>query len=276
LTFVIAGGGPTGVELAGALSELITLVLSKDFPDQDVSEARILLLEAAQRLLPGMPEDLSARTLRVLQRKGIEVRFGEAVSGFDRREVALKGGETIPAQTLIWAAGVRSDGLINALGAELAAQGRVRLEPTLQLPGHPEVFVVGDAAYSEDEQGKPLPMVAPVATQQADSAVDNLLALLDNRPLKPFHYKDPGSMATIGRNQAVARLGRFHFHGFIAWIIWIVVHIYQLIGFRNRLVVLINWAWDYFLYDRAIRTIFDSSKLQTERDKEQAERVSRV
>ncbi len=255
LTFVIAGGGPTGVELAGALSELISLVLSKDFPRQDVAKARILLLEAAGRLLPGMPEDLARHTVAVLQRKGVEVRFGAAVSGFDRRQVTLRSGESIPAYTLIWAAGIRSNGLARSLGAELAAGGRVRVEPSLQLPGRPEVFVIGDAAYGEDERGQPLPMVAPVATQQADCAVDNLIRLIAGRPLEPFRYKDPGAMATIGRNQAVARLGRLRFRGFIAWIVWIVVHIYQLIGFRNRLVTLINWAWDYFLYDRAIRTI---------------------
>jgi NADH dehydrogenase len=255
LTFVIAGGGPTGVELAGAVAELSRLVLSKDFPNLDAGQTRILLLEAAKRLLPGMPERLAQRTVEVLRKKGVEVRFGAAVSGFDRRQVSLKDGETIPAHTLIWAAGIRSAGLIDALGAELAAQGRVRVEPTLQLPGRTEVFVIGDAAYVEDEQGQPLPMVAPVATQQADSAADNLLNLIKGCPLKPFVYKDPGAMATIGRNQAVVRLGRLRFHGFLAWLIWIVVHIYQLIGFRNRLVVLINWAWDYFLYDRAIRTI---------------------
>jgi NADH dehydrogenase len=255
LTFVIAGGGPTGVELTGALSELITLVLSKDFPRQNIAEVRILLLEAAQRLLPGMPEDLARHTVEILRRKGVEVRFDAAVSGFDRRQVTLRSGEVIPARTLIWAAGIRPSGLVRSLGAELAPGGRVRVEPTLQLPGRPEVFVIGDAAYFEDEAGQPLPMVAPVATQQADCAVDNLRRMLESRPLKPFRYKDPGAMATIGRNQAVARLGRFQFRGFIAWIIWIVVHIYQLIGFRNRLVTLINWAWDYFLYDRAIRTI---------------------
>ncbi len=255
LTFVIAGGGPTGVELAGALSELITLVLSKDFPRQDIGEARILLLEAAQRLLPGMPADLARHTVDALRRKGVEVRFGAAVSGFDRRQVTLHDGAIVPTRTLIWAAGIRPNGLIQALGAEQAAQGRVRVEPSLQLPGRPEVFVVGDAAYAEDGAGQPLPMVAPVATQQADCAAENLLRLRAGRPLRPFRYRDPGAMATIGRNQAVARLGRFHFRGFIAWLIWIVVHIYQLIGFRNRLVTLINWAWDYFLYDRAIRTI---------------------
>lgn len=255
LTFIIAGGGPTGVELAGALSELITLVLSKDFPRQNIAETRILLLEAAQRLLPGMPEDLARHTVEALRRKGVEVRFDAAVGGFDRTQVTLRSGESIPTRTLIWTAGIRPNGLIQSLGTELATGGRVRVEPSLQLPGHPEVFVIGDAAYAEDERGQPLPMVAPVAAQQADCAVGNVRRLIEGRPPEPFRYRDPGAMATIGRNQAVARLGRLRFRGFIAWIIWIVVHIYQLIGFRNRLVTLINWAWDYFLYDRAIRTI---------------------
>ncbi|MHB8854997.1 MAG: NAD(P)/FAD-dependent oxidoreductase [Bellilinea sp.] len=255
LTFVVVGGGPTGVEMAGAISELIRLVLTKDFPDQDFSHSRVLLLEATDRLLAAMPAGLGQATREALKKKGVEVRFGAAVESFDGQTVKLHGGETIPTHTLIWAAGVRSAALVDALGLPQAAQQRVRVEPTLQLPGHPEVYVIGDAAYLEDENKAPLPMVAPVAMQQGEHAADNLVQALNEQPQISFHYHDPGTMATIGRNQAVAWIGPLQLHGFLAWVAWLVVHIFQLIGFRNRLLVLINWAWDYFFYDRAVRLI---------------------
>ncbi|MHB8112372.1 MAG: NAD(P)/FAD-dependent oxidoreductase [Bellilinea sp.] len=255
LTFVVVGGGPTGVEMAGAISELIRLVLTKDFPDQDFSHSRVLLLEATDRLLAAMPAGLGQATQKALKKKGVEVRFGAAVESFDGRTVKLSGGETISTHTLIWAAGVRSAALVDTLGLPQAAQRRVRVEPTLQLPGHPEVYVIGDAAYLEDENKAPLPMVAPVAMQQGEHAADNLVQALNEQPQISFHYHDPGTMATIGRNQAVAWIGPLQLHGFLAWVTWLVVHIFQLIGFRNRLLVLINWAWDYFFYDRAVRLI---------------------
>ena len=255
LTFVVVGGGPTGVEMAGAISELIRLVLTKDFPDQDFSHSRVLLLEATDRLLAAMPAGLGQATREALKKKGVEVRFGAAVESFDGQTVKLHGGETIPTHTLIWAAGVRSAALVDTLGLPQAAQQRVRVEPTLQLPGHPEVYVIGDAAYLEDENKAPLPMVAPVAMQQGEHAADNLVQALNEQPQISFHYHDPGTMATIGRNQAVAWIGPLQLHGFLAWVTWLVVHIFQLIGFRNRLLVLINWAWDYFFYDRAVRLI---------------------
>jgi NADH:ubiquinone reductase (H+-translocating) len=267
LTFVIAGGGPTGVEMAGAISELIQLVLKKDFPHQDFSQARVLLLEAAERLLPALPLELGLATLHALERKGVEVRFKTAVAGFDGRKVDLKDSQSIAARTLIWAAGIRAADIFDQLGVAQAAQRRVRVEPTLQLPGHPEVFVIGDGAYLKDENGAPLPMIAPVALQQADCAVNNLRSLFNPNKMHPFVYKDPGVMATIGRNQAVARLGKLHFRGFIAWIIWVVVHIFQLIGFRNRLIVMITWAWDYFHYDRALRLIGPELQPQSEKSR---------
>ena len=255
LTFVVVGGGPTGVEMAGAISELIRLVLTKDFPDLDFSHSRVLLLEATDRLLAAMPAGLGQATQKALKKKGVEVRFGAVVESFDGQTVKLRGGETIPTHTLIWAAGVRSAALVDTLGLPQAAQRRVRVEPTLQLPGHPEVYVIGDAAYLEDENKAPLPMVAPVAMQQGEHAADNLVQALNEQPQISFHYHDPGTMATIGRNQAVAWIGPLQLHGFLAWVTWLVVHIFQLIGFRNRLLVLINWAWDYFFYDRAVRLI---------------------
>ncbi len=254
LTLVVVGGGPTGVESAGALSELVRLVLTKDFPTLDVKDVRVILLEATDRLLADFPERLREYTGETLWRKHVEVRFGARVVGFDGERVALQGGEVIPARTLLWAAGVRAAPLADRLGVKQASLGRLVVRPTLQLAGHDEVFAIGDAAFLEAE-GHSLPMMAPVAMQQGELAARNVVHLIRGEPLERFRYRDPGSLATIGRTAAVARLGRFHFTGFLAWWLWLVVHIVQLIGFRNRLLVLINWAWDYFLYDRAVRLI---------------------
>ncbi|NPV74842.1 MAG: NAD(P)/FAD-dependent oxidoreductase [Anaerolineae bacterium] len=255
LTFVVVGGGPTGVESAGALSELTRLALVKDYPDLDLQDVRILLLEGANRLLPAMPPDLSAFTLEALKRKKVEVRLGAIVESFNGRQVILKDGQALPAHTLIWAAGVQAHPLVASLGQPVGGQGRVRALPTLQLPDYPEVFVIGDAAYLEDPANLPLPMVAPVAMQQGDCAAKNILRHIEGEALKPFVYRDPGALATIGRNQAVAKIGGLKFRGFLAWMVWLGAHILRIIGFRNRLIVLINWAWDYFFYDRAVRLI---------------------
>lgn len=256
LTFVVVGGGPTGVECAGAVSELIRLVLNRDYPQISPKDMRVVLLEAGSRLLAGMPDDLSDATAETLWHKHVEVRFGSAVTGFDGDQVTLKSGEILPCRTLIWAAGIRAAGLVDTLGAAQGSLKRIKVEPTLQIPGHPEVFVIGDAAYLENGGGQPLPMVAPVAIQQASTAAGNIRRLMEGKGLEAFIYKDPGSLATIGRNAAVARLGGWKFKGFLAWLVWLVVHLIQIIGFRNRLMVLINWAWDYIFYDRAIRLIF--------------------
>jgi NADH:ubiquinone reductase (H+-translocating) len=254
LTFVVVGGGPTGVEMAGALSELMRLVLVKDYPRLNLTDVRILLLEATDRLLGTFPPKLSAAAAATLWRKHVEVRFGGTVADFDGARVTLKSGEVIPADTVIWAAGVQAAGLAGRLGLPTGRQGRVPVAPTLQVPGHPEVYVVGDAAYVEAD-GAPLPMVAPVAMQMADTAAGNIQRTLRGRPAQAFRYKDPGSLATIGRNAAVAHLFGIQFTGFFAWVMWLVVHIIQLIGFRNKLFVLLNWAWDYFFYERAVRLI---------------------
>lgn len=260
LTFVVTGGGPTGVECAGAISELIRLVLTRDFPSVNLSDTRVILLEAADRLLAHMSPDLSAATAKALQRKQVEVRFGAAVADFDSQQVRLKSGELLPARTLIWAAGVRAAQIVDTLGVAQGSQGRVTVQPTLQLPDHPEVFVLGDAALLTDDAGRPLPMVAPVAMQQAQTVARNIQALLEHTPLQTFQYRDPGSLATIGRNQAVAQLGRLKFRGFTAWLVWLLVHLMQLVSFRSRLLVLINWAWDYFFYDRAVRLIVPEAR----------------
>jgi len=254
LTFVVVGGGPTGVESAGALSELVRLVLAKDFPELEIKDVRVILLEATHALLAALPEKLREETARRLWHKHVEVRFGAQVVEFDGERVCLAGGEVIPARTLIWAAGARAAGLIERLGLPHGAQGRVCIRETLQVPGHDDVFAIGDAAVLECE-GQPLPMMAPVAMQQGLLAARNVVRSLEGVALEAFVYRNPGSLSTIGRNAAVAHLGRFAFTGFIAWLLWLAVHIAQLIGFRNKLLVLVEWAWEYFTYERAVRLI---------------------
>ena len=254
LTFIVVGGGPTGVEMAGALSELIRLVLVKDYPRLNIKDVRILLLEATDRLLAAMPERLREAAGRTLWRKWIEVRFSATVADFDGERVLLKSGEVIPAHTVIWAAGVRATALNDRLGLPTGRQGRIPVEPTLQVQGHPEAYIIGDAAYRE-EHGAPLPMVAPVAIQMGESVARNIVRGLGGKPLQPFRYRDQGTLATIGRNAAVAHVLGLNWSGFPAWVMWLVIHIIQLIGFRNKLFVLLNWAWDYFFYERAARLI---------------------
>ncbi|HMG18514.1 MAG TPA: NAD(P)/FAD-dependent oxidoreductase [Gemmatimonadales bacterium] len=254
LTFIVVGGGPTGVEMAGALSELIRLVLVKDYPRLNIKDVRILLLEATDKLLAALPERLREAAVKTLWRKWIEVRFSAVVADFDGERVRLKSGEVIPARTVIWAAGVRAAPLSSRLGLPAGRQGRIPVEPTLQVPGHPEVFIIGDASYLE-ENGEPLPMVAPVAMQMAVTAARNIVRTLQGKPLETFRYRDQGTLATIGRNAAVANVYGIEARGFVAWVMWLGIHIIQLIGFRNKLFVLLNWAWDYFFYERAARLI---------------------
>ncbi len=254
LTFVIVGGGPTGVETAGALSELIRLVLKRDDPWLDLEEVQVLLLEAGGRLIPTYAPSLQSATQHMLERKGVEVRLDTRVSGFENDQVSLGDGTILPAHTLIWTAGARAADLMNRLGIGRSASESAEVASTLQLPAHPEVFVIGDAAHLANRD-KPLPMLATVALQQARTAVQNIHRDLRNLEAVPFRYKDPGMLATIGRDAAVADFGRVRLKGFAAWLVWVALHIYRIIGFRNRLVVMINWAWDYFLYDRALRLI---------------------
>jgi NADH dehydrogenase len=255
LTFVVVGGGPTGVETAGALAELITHVLAKDYPYMDMNEVRVLLLEAAPSVMMTYPDELRKATRRLLHGKGVEIMESTKLADYNGLQVTLGDGSTIDTHTLIWTAGVRSAEITDRLGFPQAAGKRIRVSPSLQLPDCPEVFVIGDAAYLEDDKGQPLPMLATVAQQEAKAAARNLKKILKGEKPEPFRYKDPGLLATIGRNAAVARIWGLSFSGFIAWVIWVGLHIYRIIGFRNRILVLINWAWDYFFYENQVRLI---------------------
>lgn len=254
LTFAIVGGGPTGAEYAGALSELIHGPLRKDYRTLDFGVVHLILVEASDSLLAGMPRNLRDYALQRLRKMGVDVRLMATVSQVTSETLHLKDGTIIPTETVIWTAGVQGDPLAQRWGLPLARSRRVAVLPTLQVPEHPEVYVVGDLAYIE-EDGKPLPMVAPVAMQQGETAAGNILRQISGREPLPFRYKERGMLATIGRNAAVAHLSGRTFTGFFAWILWLGVHLVQLIGFRRRLFVLINWAWDYFLFERVVRLI---------------------
>lgn len=256
LTIVIAGGGPTGVEMAGGLSELSHGVLRKDFSGLDLRTARLIIVEAGDRLLPGFHPELSERALDTIEKRGVEVLLNTAVSEVHHDEVCLADGGTIPARTMIWTAGVKAHPLAEALGTELTKGGRVVVGDDLTVPGHPEVFVVGDMAASSGQGGELLPQVAPVASQGAEFAAETILARRRGGRTDSFRYVDKGSMATIGRNDAVAQLpAGIRLSGRLGWLAWLVLHLVMLIGFRNRANVLVNWAWNYLTYDRASRII---------------------
>ncbi len=254
LTLAVAGGGPTGVETAGALSELVRVVQRRDYPGMDHEAFRVMLIEAAHCVLPGFPRGLSQAAGRILEGKGVEVRPSTSVEHFEGGVLSLSGGESIPCRTLVWAAGVRGEGLLQELGVETSLQGRLIVEPTLQIPGHPEAYAIGDAAHFESN-GEPLPMMAPVAIQMGEMAALNVMRQLGGEGPLPFRYRDRGLLATIGKNAAVARIRGLELKGFPAWVVWLLVHLLAIVGFRNRLMVLINWAWDYLFYDREDRII---------------------
>jgi NADH:quinone reductase (non-electrogenic) len=254
LTFVIIGGGPTGVELAGALAELARAALARDFRRIDPTTARIVLVEAEPRLLSSFPPPLSAVAARELQRLGVELRLGVKVTRCDP-DGALLGADRIESRTLIWAAGVAASPAAAWLGVEAGRGGRVPVGPDLSLPGHPEIFVIGDTALVEGPRG-PLPGVAPVAKQQGAYVARVIAARFAGTPApRPFRYRDQGSLATIGRKAAVVDFGRLRLSGRVAWLIWGGAHIYFLIGFRNRLVIAIDWLWSYLTYQRGARLI---------------------
>ncbi len=254
LTFAVVGGGPTGVEMAGALAELTRLVLSKDYRDLDLGLVRVVLLEAAGFLLGTFAEPLREAARRSLEKKGVEVLLKAKVADVAPGSILLVDGHEVPASTVIWTAGVRASEVGSALGFSLGRQARVQGLPTLQVTGRPEVFVIGDLAGPTDD-GVPLPMLIPVAMQEGRHVGATIKDLLRGYGATNFQYKDPGIMATIGRNSAVAQLGPVRLTGFLGWLMWLFVHLINVISFRSRIVVLVNWAWDYFFYDRPIRLI---------------------
>jgi NADH dehydrogenase len=254
LTFVVIGGGPTGVEMAGALAEISRQSLARNFRHFDPRSARILLIEAGPAVLATFPPPLREAARRDLVRLGVDVRTGQPVTDVRQGAVTV-GGDTIPAETIVWAAGVAASRLGATIGAPLDRAGRVLVQKDLTVPGHPEVFVVGDLASLQDDEGKPLPGVAQVAIQMGEHAAANIVRTIENQPHAPFKYHDLGNMATIGRASAVADFGWLRLKGLLGWMSWAFVHIFNLIGFRNRLVVFVEWAWAYFSYQRSVRRI---------------------
>ena len=249
------GGGPTGVELAGAVAEIRRVALARDFRHIVPREATVVLLEGGPRILPSYPQVLSAKAKKVLRDLGVDVREECLVTQIQPDAVEAAGWR-IPTTTVLWAAGNQARPLLKTLGEPLDRQGRVIVEPDCTLPGHPEVFVLGDAAACKDPvHGEMLPAVAPVAIQQGQYAARTIRAAIAGRERKPFHYFNKGQLAVIGRAKGVADLGRVRFGGFVAWFIWIFIHIAYLIGFRNRVLVLIQWAWSYVTYSRGARLI---------------------
>lgn len=258
MNLVIVGGGPTGVELAGAIAELARRALAKDFRHIDPRAARIVLVEAGPRILSTMPEDLSADAQRRLEKLGVEVRLNTPVTAVDAGGVTM-GATRIESRCVIWAAGVAASPAGQWIGAECDRVGRIKVNPDLSVPGHPEIFAIGDTALAFDAKGKPLPGVAPVAKQQGAYVAKLILSRLRSaKEVKPFRYRDYGNLATIGRKAAVIDFGWIHLHGFVAWVLWSIVHIYFLIGLRNRTIVALHWLWAYFTFQRGARLITGS------------------
>lgn len=254
LTFVVAGAGPTGVEIAGALSEVARHTMVRDFRRIDPSTARVILVEAREHVLPSYPTKLSEKARTQLEALGVEVVTGRRVT--DIRDDAVElDGVAIPARTVLWAAGIQGSPIARTLGAPLDSAGLVLVDNTLTIPGHDNVHVVGDLAHVEKEDGALVPAVAPAAIQEGLHAAKNIRRAIEGKALLPFRYWDKGSLATIGRAAAVADFGPFQFGGFLAWMAWLVIHIFFLIGFRNRFLVISQWAWAYLTYERGARLI---------------------
>jgi NADH:ubiquinone reductase (H+-translocating) len=268
MTFVIVGGGPTGAELAGALGEIANDTLRRDFRKINPSEARIILVEGSDRILPTYPPKLSAAAQKMLERLGVTVRTGATVIDVKANSVTVREGdrtETIPTRTILWAAGVQSSPVGRSLseqtGAKLDKAGRVIVEPDLSVPGHPEIFVVGDLANFSHQTGKPLPGVAQPAIQQGRYVAGVIERRLQGKPSRPFHYFDKGNLATIGRFAAVADLNFLQLSGIPAWLIWIFIHLAYIIEFQNRILVLVQWGWFFLTYDRSARLITGKNPL---------------
>jgi len=260
LNLVVVGGGPTGVELAGTLAEIVHHAFKNEFRAIDPTRARVILIEGGPRVLPAYAEDLSRSAERQLQKLGVEVRTSTMVTQIEPGAV-YTGATKLPAAVILWAAGVAASPLGKKLGGPIDRAGRVDVTPDLSIPGHPEVFVVGDLAALKDKNGQLLPGVAPVALQEGAAVARNIKRDLDGEPRRDFLYVDKGSLATIGRAAAIAQFGKVHISGYFAWLSWLFVHIFFLIGFRNRLLVMIQWAWSYWTYERGARLIIGASRL---------------
>ena len=260
LNFVVVGAGPTGVELAGTLAEITQHVLAHEFRYIDPSRARILLLEGGPRVLPAYPEDLSRSAEQQLRHLGVEVRTGALVTLVEAGAVRI-GDTRMIAPVILWAAGVAASPLGRKLGVPTDRAGRVLVQPDLSIPAHPEVFVIGDLACVNDSKGKQLPGLAPVAIQQGKHVANLIRRELAGQPRENFKYRDKGSLATIGRAAAVGQFGKIHISGFVAWLSWLFIHIFFLIGFRNRLLVMFQWAWSYLTYERGARLITGDNTL---------------
>jgi NADH dehydrogenase len=254
LNFVVIGAGATGVELAGAISDISRRYLADDFRKIDPKQARVTLLEGGPRVLPAFPEDLSASAEKQLREMGVDVRTGAMVTNVEPGAVTI-GSEKIPASVIIWGAGVSASPLGEMLTRETDRAGRVIVQPDLTIAGHPEVFVAGDLAASKMGDRKLVPGVAPAAIQMGKFAARQIKLSLQGRPRETFHYHDKGTLATIGRSKAVGDLGRLHISGYLAWLAWLFIHLLFLIGFRNRLMVLMEWAWDYITFNHSARLI---------------------
>ena len=259
LNFVIVGGGPTGVELAGAISEIARHVLSRDFQGTDPRSARVILLEGGRRVLPTYTEDLSASAEKQLEQLGVEVHTSTMVTNVEPGAVWV-GDRRIESAVALWAAGVKASPLGHALGAKLDRSGRVFVNDRLNIEGHPEIFVIGDLAHFE-QSGAPVPGVAPVAIQMGQYVAKEVRRRASNEPSQPFSYWDKGSMATIGRSKGIAQIGKIHLSGFVAWSAWLFIHLIYLIGYRNRFFVLLNWAWQYLSWQSGARLITGSNVL---------------
>jgi NADH dehydrogenase len=258
---VVAGGGPTGVELCGALGELFTKVLAKDFKNLDVGRAQVNLVEMTDRLLGGFSPESQAEAKLELELRGVDVRLGVPIASVGPEKVQLADGTVIPARTTVWTAGVKANPLADALGLAQTKRGEIVVRADLTVPGHPEIFVIGDLAAVERPDGKPYPQLAPVAIQAGRYVARSIEARTRGKPAKPFRYIDKGIMATIGRRSAVAELPYgIRFGGTLGWLSWLGLHLVFLIGFRNRVVVLVNWAWNYLNWDRGNRVILSDAE----------------
>ena len=260
LQFVVIGAGPTGVELAGTLAEIARHALNHEFRNIDPRQSHILLIEGGPRVLPSYSAELSRKAEDQLRRLGVKVRTSHMVTGVEPGAVLI-GSEKIPSSVILWAAGVAASPLGRKLGVPVDRAGRVLVQPDLSIPQHPEVFVIGDLAALKDKSGKLLPGVAPVAIQQGDWVAETISRDLEKQPRRDFHYHDKGSLATIGRAAAIAQFGKFEISGYFAWLAWLFIHIFFLIGFRNRLIVMFQWAWSYLTYERGARLITGSNEL---------------